>query len=261
MNKLDILEKKLKALNSFALGFSGGVDSMFLAALAGKISGIKVVAVTIVSAFMSKTDMDHAQRMAGQLGLDHRMIYADLCEIPDIRKNSKERCYFCKKKMFSLIKENLHGVDTVLHGANTDDLKDFRPGLIAAREMGIIAPLVDAGLSKAEIRMYSQDMGLETWDMPSQSCLATRIPYGMTITCEKLARIEESEAFLSGLGFKNFRVRCYGDMARLELDADGFEKIWENQNREKILAALKQIGFLHVALDLEGYVSGKMNRH
>ena len=262
LDNLKKLSHGIADLESIAIAFSGGADSSFLAAVAKQISGIDVVAVTIVSPFLSKTEIDQAASMAEQLDLPHLVVPADLLAIPEIAQNSRDRCYFCKQKIFSLIKSSLKdsGVAHVVHGANSDDLDDFRPGFKAASEMGILAPLVDAGFRKEEIRRCSKEMGLPTWDLPSQSCLATRIPHDHRITAEKLTMVEKSEKILKDLGFKRVRVRCHEGMARLELDHGALETLGQENVRNLVVKELKQIGFLHIALDLEGYVSGKMNR-
>ncbi|MEA1969644.1 MAG: ATP-dependent sacrificial sulfur transferase LarE [Thermodesulfobacteriota bacterium] len=262
MDKFKQLVRILKEFQSVAVAFSGGVDSMFLAAVAKTKSCIDVVAVTVVSEFMSGKDIEHAQRMADQLGIRRIVVNTDVMKIEEVVRNVKQRCYFCKKNLFSVLKENIAGlgIDCIVHGANIDDLNDFRPGFKAALEMGIIAPLIDVGLNKEEIRFYSKEMGLETWNMPSQSCLATRIPYGQRLTVEKLVMVEKSEKVLFNLGFKGVRVRCYDSMARIEMNPQSMKLVWQKDIKDKIVKEFKKIGFLYIALDLEGYVSGNMNQ-
>ena len=262
MDPLSRLETALESLESAAIAFSGGVDSAFLAAVAKERTSVSVAAVTVVSKFMSKRDIDHARHMAHRIGIHHVVVAADLLALPEIWQNGNNRCYYCKKQIFSLIKESAAKLDKqcIIHGANRDDLNDYRPGFKAALEMNVKAPLVDAGFDKEMIRRYSKKMGLETWDIPSQSCLATRIPYGIRITSENLSMVEQGEAVLQDLGFDRVRVRCHDMMARLEVDAAALERILQYRLKEKIVKEFKKIGFLHTALDLEGYVSGKMNR-
>jgi uncharacterized protein len=182
--------------------------------------------------------------------------------LPEFVSNTAERCYYCKRDLLEVLlkvaREN--DIKQVAHGANVDDLKDFRPGFRAAREMGVIAPLVDVKLGKEEIRFLSREMGLDTWDKPAMACLASRIPYGDAVTEKKLKMVADAEDFLAQNGFKQFRVRCHGSMARIEVENQDIEKIAEAQFRKRLMQAFKQIGFMHIAVDLEGYVSGSMNR-
>lgn len=246
-----------------AIAFSGGVDSVLLAAMAKKFSGAeKVLLLTLVSDFQSKQATAHAMQMAIELGLTHEIITFDPWLDKGLVKNDKNRCYRCKQKSFSLLRmaADNRGIPVLAHGVNKDDLSDYRPGLQATHELGIIAPLLDAGLTKEEIRMVSRDMGLKTWDMPSQSCLATRIPYGDRLTKLKLQQINEAEMALEQFGFAGVRVRYHGDLARIECNWKEIEKIASSAYRKKIAEALHAIGFKFVSLDLEGYASGRMNR-
>lgn len=258
--------EKIKTLicrnNLLAIAFSGGVDSVFLAAMAKKILGDKVVLLTLVSDFQSKQDTNHAIHMAVELGLSHELINFDPWMDEALVKNDKDRCYLCKQRGFLLLRmaADRRGISALAHGVNKDDLSDYRPGLQATHELGILSPLLDAGLTKAEIRMASKDMGLKTWNMPSQSCLATRIPYGKRLTKENLQQINKAEAVLQQLGFKEFRVRHHGDLARIECKAQDIETISSSAYRKKITGALYTLGFKFVSLDLEGYASGSMNR-
>ncbi len=260
-DKLQTLVDNLKTYKKLAVAFSGGVDSSFLAAVA-KDGCESVVAITVKSEFQSQKEADNAVRMAEKIGIRHVVVTARVLEDPGVVQNTNERCYFCKKALFSLVKDKAEalGFENLAHGANLDDLSDYRPGFRAAREMGVLAPLVEAELTKAEIREYSRVMGLETWNMASQSCLATRIPYGERITLEKLAMVENGEKALHDLGFTKVRVRCHGEVARIELDPGSVDRLMEKEMRQTVVGAMKQAGFNYVAVDLEGYVSGSMNR-
>ena len=260
--KIKKLESLLCRNNTLAIAFSGGVDSVFLAAMAKKTLGDKVVLLTLVSDFQAKQDTDHAIYMAIELGLTHEVINFDPWMDAALVKNDKNRCYICKQKGFSLLRKatDHRGICALAHGVNKDDLSDYRPGLQATRELGIISPLLDAGLTKEEIRLASREMGLKTWDMPSQSCLATRVPYGEKLTKLKLQQINNAEVALEQFGFAGVRVRYHGDLARIECNSKDIEKISSLAYRKKITDALHAAGFKFISLDLEGYASGSMNR-
>ncbi|MBF0260084.1 MAG: ATP-dependent sacrificial sulfur transferase LarE [Desulfamplus sp.] len=251
----------LKNRKTFAIAFSGGVDSTFLAAAAKKVCGDEVVALTAVSRFQSQYDLTMSLDIAETIGIKQVLVEVDVMIDPTIVVNSIERCYFCKQKLFEAlrIKAKELGFDILAHGANMDDLNDYRPGLKAAEEMGIFSPLVEAQLTKSDIRIASKAMGLCTWDMPSQSCLATRIPYGETITVEKLNRIECCEYFLIQLGFYGVRVRCHSNMARIECPNHFISQMAQHDMCNKITSFFTTQGFRFVALDLAGYRSGNMN--
>ena len=262
-DKFEQLINILKKFRSLIISFSGGVDSSFLAAVAKKKANIKVIAITVVSEFQSKRDIENAISMAKILDIKHIIIKINLIKEEKIRNNKKDRCYFCKKNIFSVLKKKAAniGIDSIAHGVNIDDLNDFRPGLKASTEMNILAPLVEAGLTKKEIRFYSKRMGLKTWNMPSQSCLATRLSDDQKINREILSIIEKSEDYLYKLGFRGFRVRCHQKkIARIEFDEKCFKRIKEKNLRAIIIREFKKIGFLYVTVDLEGYISGNMNR-
>ena len=270
-DKLKILVQNLKAYGKIAICFSGGVDSSFLAAIAKRACD-SVVAITVESEFQSRKEIANAACMARSIGIRHVVVRASLLEDLRIVQNTDRRCYFCKKKIISLIRDKASelGFETVAHGANLDDLADYRPGFEAAGEMKIIAPLIDAGLAKDEIRNLSKMVGLDTWNHEAQSCLATRIPYGDIITPENLEMVEGGEALLTSLGFTGVRVRIHGPVARIELGCQagsrGFgvnhqmENLMEEKIRQEVVAGFKKIGFKYVSLDLEGYVMGSMNR-
>jgi pyridinium-3,5-biscarboxylic acid mononucleotide sulfurtransferase len=258
-DKITVLKDGLRNLKSAAVAFSGGVDSTFLLA-AAVASGLDcVLAVTVDSAFVAREELRRACRIAASLGVSHQVLEVDVFESPMVVKNASDRCYHCKKTVFSLIRDAAQraGIAHCLHGENMDDQADFRPGLKAARELGFEAPLKDAGFFKHEIRTWSKQMGLETWDLPSQSCLATRIPFGDPITRQALSCIEQAESFIKSLGFAHVRVRCHGSVARIETDAGSILPM--TAMRQQISAGLKTMGFAFVCVDLEGYRTGRMN--
>jgi uncharacterized protein len=252
----------LKEFDSLLLAFSGGVDSSFLLAVGHEICGKRIVAATASSITFPKREHMEALKFTQERGIQHIVFQSDEYSLPAFIANGSDRCYHCKRALSQhLIKIAAEqGIKHVAHAANIDDLQDYRPGLKAADEMGIIAPLVDAQLTKEEIRFLSKEMGLEVWDKPPMACLASRIPYESPITEQKLKMVDEAEEFLLKQGFKQFRVRHHADVARIEVELDEIEKILEPKLRKQISEEFKRIGFLHISLDLEGYVSGNLNR-
>jgi uncharacterized protein len=252
----------LKGLESLLIAYSGGVDSTFLLAVAHEVLGGRVLAVTATAPFYLSREIDEAVAFARGHGIEHLLIPSEAGILPAFIANTPDRCYHCKKLLFTKLKglAEQRGIKHIAHAANVDDSGDYRPGAKAAVEAGVLSPLVDAELSKDEIRYLSKQMGLPTWDKPAMACLASRIPYGEPITDEKLRMIEAAEAFLEVHGFKQFRVRCHGSVARIEVEKAELARILESPFREEIIARFKEIGFLFVAMDLEGYVSGSMNR-
>ncbi|MCD6560934.1 MAG: ATP-dependent sacrificial sulfur transferase LarE [Deltaproteobacteria bacterium] len=260
--KKEDLIRRLRRLGSLLTAFSGGVDSSFLLAVSHQVLREKTLAVTASSVIHPAGEIKDACDFAGKYGIKHVVFRSDVMKLKDFQANGPERCYYCKrhlfKKLFSIADER--NIKHVAHGANLDDLKDFRPGFRAAHEAGVIAPLIEAQLHKEEIRFLSREMGLSTWDKPSMPCLASRIPYRNLITDKKLKMVEETEAFLAGLGFIRSRVRHYGSVAIIEAGINDLEKVTRKNCREVITERFRKAGFDHVALDLEGYVPGKMNR-
>ena len=259
--KFDHLKRILRGYGDVTLAFSGGVDSAFLLAGA-KAAGLdRVLAVTVVSQFFTQREEKRAQDLALELEVEHVCMDFDILGCVDVIRNDSRRCYFCKRHSFSIIKQIAagQGIVSLIHGINVDDLGDYRPGIEAAKELGFKAPLVEAGFSKLEIRRCSRALGLGVWDLPSQSCLATRIPMGESITLEQLGMVERAEAMLAQMGLGQVRVRCHGTLARIEISLDEFSKILANDVRESVYAALIEMGFSFVSLDLGGYESGKMN--
>jgi uncharacterized protein len=256
------LVDELKQYPSMLVAFSGGVDSAYLLVMAHKVLKNRVTAVTIQSPLHPQRELRFAARFAAERNIAHAVIQTDEIRSEELIANPRDRCYICKKLMIRDIRRvgRDRGIDHIAHGANVDDLNDYRPGMKAAREMNLIAPLLDAGLNKDEIRLLSKKLGLETWDKPAMACLATRIPYGTPIDSRSLGMIESAEDVLFELGIRACRVRHHGDMARIEVSPSEFEFIMSSQMRSRIIDRLRAVGYRFVTLDLEGYVQGSLNR-
>jgi len=260
--KKEILVSMLKEMPSLLVAFSGGVDSSFLLAVAYDALKDRVIAATADSITFPSREKEEAIEFAAKLGVEHIVFQSDESTIPEFIANGADRCYFCKR---SLSKELIkiaadRDIEKIAFAANMDDLGDYRPGIDAAKEMGIISPLIDAGLGKEEIRFLAKEMGLVTWDKPAMACLASRIPYGTPITIEKLKTVEDSEDFLFRMGFKQLRVRHHGPVARIETSEMQFRRFLNKNIRKKVVERFKELGFKYISLDLEGFVSGSMNR-
>jgi len=244
----------LKTYDSLVVAFSGGVDSTFLLAAAKEALGDRVTAVTADSSIHSRLEIREALETAKALGVRHVMLPLAEMTAPEFVANPPDRCYGCKQIVFGEIMRIAAqmGVQRIAHGVNLDDLGDYRPGLKAAEEMGVAAPLVEAGLTKADIRTLSRRMGLPTWNKPSMACLASRIPYGRPITAQALKMVEASEEVLHDIGFSGCRVRHHGEVARIEMAVRDLNQAMRPEVRSRIIQRLKDIGFKHVAVDLEG---------
>jgi uncharacterized protein len=260
--KMENLVHHLADLDSLLVAFSGGVDSAFLLVMARQALGEKVVAATASSIIHPVRETAEAKDFAREHGIFHVVFPSEELSISGFAANGPDRCYLCKQSLFEKIFEIARekNIKHVAHGANLDDLADYRPGFRAAKEAGVIAPLIDAQLGKEEVRFLSREMGLSTWDKPAMPCLATRFPYGSPITEENLKKVEDAESFLVEQGFKVVRVRHHGSVARVEIGRSEMEKIMDEGLGKAIVEEFRKIGFEHVALDLEGHVSGSLNR-
>lgn len=259
--KFQNLKDRIKSLNSAAVAFSAGVDSTFLLKVAHDVLQNNVIAITLKSSFCADKEYIRAVEFCKNEGIEHITAEMDESKIERFTQNPPDRCYLCKKAIFTefLKQASSRGFTRVLEGSNLDDTKDYRPGMKALGELNIISPLLECALTKEEIRILSKREGLASWDMPSFACLASRIPYGDIITKDKLKMIEKAEDILSALGFKQFRVRCHKDIARIEILCGEFEKLLSV--REKIVDDFKGFGFKYVTMDLLGYRTGSLNEN
>ena len=253
--KFEKLQELLQEMGSVAVAFSGGVDSTFLLKVAHQTLAENVLAITAMSDLFPVREMDEARDFAAANGIRHIFYEMDEFAIDGFAENLENRCYFCKRSLFSHFREIVagHGMKYLAEGSNVDDDDSYRPGMRAIKELGVVSPLREAGFTKAEIRQMSWEMNLPTWDKPSLACLASRFPYGEAITREKLKTIEASEQILFDLGFRQVRVRHHGQLARIEIDPMDMEKFLTSSIREIIDSELKKSGFAYVTVDLQGY--------
>ena len=246
---------------SIIVALSGGADSAYLAWAAHQALGGRALSITALSPSFSTHDRAMVEKFVGQLGVCHEFVETHEMDNPAYRANAPDRCFFCKDELFTVLDKlaSERKFEAVCYGVNADDTLDFRPGHRAASQHHVMAPLLDAGLTKAEIRKLSERAGLPTWDRPASACLSSRLPYGTEVTPERLALVERGEAALRELGFRQFRVRLHDTLARVEISPDEMAAAFSPERTAKIVQRLKAAGFVYVALDLEGYRQGALN--
>lgn len=258
-NKYLKLIDYMKDLGEVAIAFSGGVDSTFLLKVAQEAIGDKVIGITVKSPYIPEREIKDVNAIINKLGVKH--FFLELPIIEEIKCNPKDRCYICKKNIFKEIINlaKVNGIQYVLDGSNFDDIKDYRPGMKALAELNVKSPLKELNITKEEIRKFSKELNLPTWDKPSYACLLSRLPYDIKIDINELKRIEKSEDYLHSIGFKEARVRSYNDMARIEVNKKDISKFLNQDFVQDIVTNLKSYGYQYIALDLEGYRMGSMN--
>lgn len=260
--KYDRLQAIFVEMERALIAYSGGIDSTLVAKIARDALGDRALAVTAVSPSLMPEDLEDAKSQAIELGISHELVHTQEMENPNYTSNPVNRCYFCKSELHDTLKPLAleRGYPYVVDGVNGDDLRDYRPGIQAAKERGARSPLAEVGLSKLEVRELSQQLGLPWWNKPAQPCLSSRFPYGELITVEKLRRVGQAEQYLRQRGWSTVRVRSEGDQARIELPAEDIQRFITEMALPELVSQFQDYGFLFVTLDLEGFQSGKLNR-
>lgn len=255
------LQNILSSMESVLIAYSGGVDSTFLLKVALDVLGDKVLAVTSDSPTITRKELSYARNMAKELGANHIVLKTDEMECKDFIKNSSQRCFWCKSELFTKLNDlaKKHGINYVVDGSNYSDTSDFRPGLEAARKLRVRSPLIEAQVTKEDIRNLLKTWGLSIWNKPATACLSSRVPYGQSISVDLLNRIEKAEDRLHKSGFKQVRVRDHNDIARIEISGGDFSKLLDPGVKDLISRSLKELGYKYIAVDLDGYRTGSLN--
>ncbi len=260
--KLEQLKALFAQMDRALIAYSGGIDSTLVAKIACDVLGDRALAVTAVSPSLLPEELEDARIQAAEIGITHELVETHEMDNPNYTSNPANRCYFCKSELHDTLKPLAiqRGYSYVVDGINADDLKDYRPGIQAAKERGARSPLAEVGIAKVEVRQLSRQLGLPWWDKPAQPCLSSRFPYGEEITIGKLQRVGRAEVYLRKLGLKNLRVRSDGDTARIELPPEQIQEFVLTTDLPQLVSTFQGYGFVYVSLDLEGYRSGKLNQ-